>query len=438
MGGGKRGKNTPKVEKILWDPAKKEEFQVNVCTDNSMERINNLITDLENAEGTDIENNLSNFTDILKEAGKCMTRTVGGGGGKWTKNIWYDQDCRDKKKEAKKAFDKLRKSEDNTNQSSRDEALNDYKHKKRQYTDTVKAKKKDFRQKTYKEIMDNRNDSSKFWKLIKKVRRSRPSTVDIALNKWEQHFRKVYRSSEGEGEVEQENTAKAPVEQSREREENVNIVEELDREITEDEVINAVKKLKSGKASGVDEIPPEFLKAGSEKLIKYLTKLFNVMFNQGFFPRSWSQAIIVPIYKKGCHSQTSNYRGVALLSTISKLFTAIITERVSSWAFTNNKVCKEQAGFRKGYSTIDHIFSVYQIISNSLFSRKKHKLYTVYVDYKLAFDSVNRAKLWEILEGTGVSTKVINMLKGIYMNVTGRVRFNNQLTVTIACPIGLR
>ena len=56
-----------------------------------------------------------------------------------------------------------------------------------------------------------------------------------------------------------------------------------------------------------------------------------------------------------------NYRGITLLSCTSKLFTACLNQRLSKYV-QDNILGEEQAGFRKGYSTIDHIFVLQHVI----------------------------------------------------------------------------
>ena len=61
------------------------------------------------------------------------------------------------------------------------------------------------------------------------------------------------------------------------------------------------------------------------------------------------------IRKKGNPSDPNNYRGITLLSCLRKLFTAVLNERLTSYLEDNNMIGDEQAGFRNGHSTLDHI-----------------------------------------------------------------------------------
>ena len=72
----------------------------------------------------------------------------------------------------------------------------------------------------------------------------------------------------------------------------------LDTNITEDEVLSALKKMHKGKAAGVDGITTELLLIASDVLLPHLTRLFNSMFS-GEYPDSLSTGILHPIFKSG-------------------------------------------------------------------------------------------------------------------------------------------
>ena len=144
------------------------------------------------------------------------------------------------------------------------------------------------------------------------------------------------------------------------------------------------------------------------------------------------------MHKKGRKDIPNNFRGISLLSIISKIYTSILTNRLYSWAEEFGKIGKMQAGFRKEYSTVDHIFTLTQIVSNCLYGDHRQKVYCIFVDYAKAFNSVKREKLWEILIKIGVSGKFVRALQAIYKHVYGRVRAGSEMSGAFECPIGLR
>ena len=87
-----------------------------------------------------------------------------------------------------------------------------------------------------------------------------------------------------------------------------------------------------------------------------LCHLFNKVLEVGVCPVDWCKAIIVPVYEKGETSDPNNYRGISLLSCISKLLSKILNNRITKWAEESGKMSDIQTGFRIGKSTVDHIF----------------------------------------------------------------------------------
>ena len=102
-----------------------------------------------------------------------------------------------------------------------------------------------------------------------------------------------------------------------------NCVPELDDKFTLSEIKSAISHLKGGKSAGDDHIISEFLSCGKNELKHVLVLLFNNLYEEGYFPEERATGIIVPIYKKGDRSLPTNYRGITLTSTMSKLFTHI-------------------------------------------------------------------------------------------------------------------
>jgi hypothetical protein len=98
-----------------------------------------------------------------------------------------------------------------------------------------------------------------------------------------------------------------------------------------EELIAAIKNIKNNKASGPDNIYPEFLKAMPNNVIQMLTNFLNLVLSSGNVPEEWALSIINPIHKKGPHSDSNNYRGISLLNASAKLFTALINRRLTDY-----------------------------------------------------------------------------------------------------------
>ena len=212
--------------------------------------------------------------------------------------------------------------------------------------------------------------------------------------------------------------------------------EELDIPITESEILSSIKQLRNNASAGPDYLLNEFFKNGTHVLLPYLVKLFNICLERGFFPDSWSEGHIIPLFKSGDKSEPNNYRGITLLSTLGKLFSRTLNNRLVKWAESYNVYIEAQAGFRKGMSTVDNIFVLNGLISHCLMNRKK--LYCAFIDFKKAFDFIVRDNLWYKLIKIGVKGKMLSVIKSMYNCVKSKVKHNNILSEEFTCMLGVR
>ena len=99
-----------------------------------------------------------------------------------------------------------------------------------------------------------------------------------------------------------------------------------------------------------------------------------------------------------------------------------------------NLLCEEQAGFRKKYGTTDHIFNLKCIIDLYLFRGKK--LFCAFIDYRKAFDSVNRSFLWQKLLTHHVDGKMFKIIHSLYANAKSCVRMGHAKSEFFVEPLG--
>ena len=195
---------------------------------------------------------------------------------------------------------------------------------------------------------------------------------------------------------------------------------ELNSPITEQEIKQSIKNLKNNKAAGADGVVSEMFKFAGNCLIPYIHSLFNKIFDTGVYPVLWSNSTIIPIHKKGSVNVTDNYRGICLSSIFSKKFTRILNVRLQKWVDDNKLISEEQAGFHRGYSTVDNAFILNSFVQKYL--GKRRKVYVAFIDYRKAFYSVNRSVLWKLLCKNGIIGKMLVIFQGIYEDVRCNVR----------------
>lgn len=194
-------------------------------------------------------------------------------------------------------------------------------------------------------------------------------------------------------------------------------INEREPNILEREVEIIVKNLKNNKAKGSDGIVNEQLKYGGEILLKQLTILFNGIIQKQKIPQNWRYSNIILLFKKGNRHKIENYRPISLSSTLSKVFSKIIFSRISN--ILNFNQPKEQAGFRRGYSTTDHLFTINQLIEKSY--EYKIPIHLAFVDYSKAFDSIKHEFMLKSLENQGISEAWRNIIAEMYKNLEARI-----------------
>ena len=126
-----------------------------------------------------------------------------------------------------------------------------------------------------------------------------------------------------------------------------------------------------------------------------------------------------------------------MLSCLCKLFTSLISKRLGTYIEHFGMLESEQAGFRKNYSTVDHLFVLYTLI-NIYVTKEKKKLYCTFVDYSKAFDNVSRIHLWSKLLSQNINGKILDVVKNMYNNAKSYIRNNNTNGEMFNCGIGVR
>jgi len=108
----------------------------------------------------------------------------------------------------------------------------------------------------------------------------------------------------------------------------------------------------------------------------------------------------------------NNWRGVTLLSVPGKVLCGILLDRLRD--VVDTKLREQQAGFGKGRSCNEQIFTLRNTIKQCL--EKQQQLHINFVDFKKAFDSVHRESLWRILEVYGIPPEYIKIFQDLYEN----------------------
>lgn len=191
--------------------------------------------------------------------------------------------------------------------------------------------------------------------------------------------------------------------------------------------------MKDDKSPGEDGISIEVLRAGGPPVLQVLVKLFNEVLVGSKSPLVWKNAVVTILDKKGDNTNLSNYRPISLLSQVYKLFAKILCNRITRQLDECQPV--EQAGFRSGFSTIDHIHTVKQLMEKS--SEYNRPLCLAFIDYEKAFDSVEHWAVFNSLHRCQIDAQYVDVLRELYVAATMQVKLHD-LTSPISIKRGVR
>lgn len=201
--------------------------------------------------------------------------------------------------------------------------------------------------------------------------------------------------------------------------------------VTKDQLRKLIIKQKDG-APGPNGIPFALFKENPDLWAAHLEKVFNEVIKKGVIPESWRGSLITPIYKKGNWALAENYRLITLQDTDAKLFARILLNELSDWATESKILPLNQTGFIKGLGTSTNILALSLIMDKSI--SLKQPLYLCFVDFKSAFDCVQRNLLWKNLREKNIPTALLKMIQLLYSKTWVRVRMGDGQTLSKEIP----
>jgi hypothetical protein len=190
----------------------------------------------------------------------------------------------------------------------------------------------------------------------------------------------------------------------------------------------ALKYLKNNKAA--DSIAAKLLKNGGPNLVDALHAVIQQAWTGETLPRSWTEGILCPVYKKGDKIDCKNYRG----NVTYKVFAKILYDRLLPHA--NAAIQHYQAGFQSGKSTTDQLFALRQILEKcNEFNITTHHLF---IGCKAAYDTKIRNEVYVGMSELNFPTKLIRLTKATLTIVTCCVKIQNDCSESFEIRQGLR
>ena len=415
------GKTTKLASQYRWNDKTRERLGARLSSGDVDAQINKIDIMLQDENG-DITDVVHELVDIIDFDKKHKIRGHKKQNRKPVNNKkWYDHSCYEMSKRLKLVSSLCAKS-------PKDPFLRgSFKKTCKEYKKLIKYKKKEW---TASMIHSLENlecrDPKKYWDLINEIRQKKSGEQHYDTDEFVAFFETLFAEKVSPDEKIDQKLAKNLTEVSQTGEPMFTMAE----------LRKAIKLLKLNKSAGLDRIPAEFLKALPERILLIILKIINKIRTCFQYPDQWARGITTLLLKDGDDGDPNNYRAITVADAISKVFAIMLNERVEKWSIDNKIICKEQIGFEKKSRPADHLLVLKTLID--IYNKKGKKLYTCFVDYQKAFDSVWRAGLFYKLLKYGMSRDIVNIIKNMYAKTSTCLKMGDEITPQFRTYCGVR
>jgi hypothetical protein len=158
--------------------------------------------------------------------------------------------------------------------------------------------------------------------------------------------------------------------------------------ITSDTFDNkTINSLGTGKAPGPDGIPNEIIKFLPPATRSALFSLLSLVAHKAYTPHEWCHSTTCLLHEKGDPTLLDNYRPIALMNNLLKLWTALMKDACSYYAETHGILGDQHDGFRKHRNIHDALSSIIMMMEDAKLYHKD--FYVMYADFKGAFNAAD-------------------------------------------------
>ncbi|KAL1446424.1 hypothetical protein WDU94_005680 [Cyamophila willieti] len=186
------------------------------------------------------------------------------------------------------------------------------------------------------------------------------------------------------------------------------------KEINDFELYKIVKDLNLNKGPGFDKIRLKDIKINFIWIKNILKTIINKMIKESYIPKLMKMSIISPIYKRGKKNDCGNYRPIAVLPCIEKIFEKYVNNTLTTYIEENNLLNENQYGFRKGKSTVTLLNRFTEELNEALENNKV--CLTLSLDLQKAYDTIDHRKMMDKLKNIGLDHNTEKLFENFFEN----------------------
>ena len=176
-------------------------------------------------------------------------------------------------------------------------------------------------------------------------------------------------------------------------------------------VRDIISTMKKNKTCAEDGLVAEMLQTGNEGLLNAISMVFtDLLAHKSPIPTSWRNSKLIVLFKKGDVKLPSNYRPIAILPVLCKLYSKVLLKRISGTL--ENLRTPEEIGFRKDYQCGD-LIHVLRLIGEKA-SEWGETVWMASLDLEKAFDKLVHTAVFHGLAAAGIDDITMEAIKDLY------------------------
>ena len=176
-------------------------------------------------------------------------------------------------------------------------------------------------------------------------------------------------------------------------------------------MLKQLKNMRSDCSTGADQIPAKYLKMAADYIASPLTQIINSFISNNTSPAAWKMAKVSPIPNVDSQINADQYRPIAILPSISKVYERLVLNQILELIEQNHIIInfsESMTGYCKGLSTTTVLLQIRVDIIRAM--KKGEVTLTAFANFSKVLDTVDYSVVLRKLQAIGFTSNSLNLV----------------------------